>query len=58
MKFDNILVGNYKNNEHLMHEIRIVDFGFASKYLDRHGKHLPETETEVFRSNMIFATVN
>jgi hypothetical protein len=58
MKFDNILVGNYKNNENTMHEIRMVDFGFASCYVDKNGVHLPETETEVFRSNMIFATIN
>jgi serine/threonine protein kinase len=58
MKFDNILVGNYKNNENTMHEIRMVDFGFASNYTDKAGNHLPETETEVFRSNMIFATIN
>lgn len=58
MKFDNILVGNYKNNEDTMHEIRMVDFGFASQYVDKSGKHLPLSETEVFRSNMIFATIN
>jgi len=40
-----------------MHEIRLVDFGFAAKFMEN-GKHIPEEEVDVFRSNMIFASVN
>jgi len=58
MKLDNILIGDYKNKEDSMHNIRLIDFGFASKYLDKDGNHLPLTETQVFRSNMIFASIH
>ena len=36
----------------------MVDFGFATQYLDKNGEHLPQVGVEVFRSNMIFATIN
>lgn len=58
MKLDNILIGDYQNKEDTMHKIRLIDFGFASKYIDKNGNHIPLTETQVFRSNMIFASVN
>ena len=41
-----------------MHKIRLVDFGFASRFLDKHGKHIKEEEVDVFRGNMVFASVN
>jgi len=58
MKLDNILVGDYTMNEKTMHQIRLIDFGFATRYLDKQGNHIEDQETDVFRSNMIFATVN
>ena len=45
MKLDNILIGDYKNKEESLHNIRLIDFGFASKYTDQNGNHLPKTET-------------
>lgn len=30
LKLDNILVGDHKNREESMHQIELVDFGFAS----------------------------
>ena len=58
LKLDNILVGNYKNSEQTMHELRIVDFGFTSSYVDKLGKHKPEKKIELFRGNLIFSTVD
>jgi len=58
MKLDNILIGDYKNKEESLHNIRLIDFGFASQYIDKNGNHLPLTETQIFRSNMIFASIN
>jgi len=41
-----------------MHEIRLVDFGFASKFIDKDGQHIKLTNTEIFRGNMVFASVS
>lgn len=56
LKLDNILVGS-KDGDNL-HEIRLTDFGFAEKYIDREGLHKPQDDSTVFRGNMIFATQN
>ena len=39
--------------------INLVDYGFASPYLDKTtGRHIPKEEVETFRGNMIFASLN
>ena len=58
MKLDNILIGDHKSREDTTHHIKLVDFGFATQYVDKNGQHQPRQGIEVFRSNMIFATVN
>lgn len=58
MKLDNILVGDYLGTPETLHEIRIIDFGFAARYRDTNGDHIKQLETNIFRSNMIFATSN
>lgn len=58
LKLDNILVGDQNLKDKNMHKIRLVDFGFASRFLDKHGKHIKEEEVDVFRGNMVFASVN
>lgn len=40
LKLDNILIGDASQSAFSMHEIRLVDFGFAQKYMDRDGQHL------------------
>ena len=56
LKLDNILVGN-KDFEN-RHEIRLVDFGFAERFVSPDGVHIDQESKEVFRGNMIFATQN
>jgi len=34
LKLDNILIGDQTFAEKKMHEIRLVDFGFAARYYD------------------------
>jgi len=58
LKLDNILIGDHTLNEKYMHEIRLIDFGFSARFESKHGQHIEETEVDVFRSNMIFATIN
>lgn len=38
-------------------DIHMVDFGFASKYVEN-GKHVSRQEVDNFRGNMIFASLN
>lgn len=40
MKLDNILVGDYLGNPETLHEIRIIDFGFAARYREPDGEHI------------------
>ena len=58
LKLDNILVGDCDNTPTSLSEVRVIDFGFAAKYRQKDGQHIEELEVDVFRSNMIFATVN
>ena len=59
LKLENILVGNYKGSSSTLHELRLCDFGFASKYIDETtGEHISKGFTDVFRGNMVFASVN
>lgn len=40
LKLDNILVGD-KDDQNL-HQIRMIDFGLATPYLDANGNHIKE----------------
>ena len=42
MKLDKILVGDYSGTPETLHEIRIIDFGFAAKYRDSNGEHIKQ----------------
>ena len=58
LKLDNILVGDFENTDKSLGEIRVIDFGFAARYRTKSGKHIEQLDQDVFRSNMIFATIN
>ena len=58
LKLDNILVGNESLNPKTMDKIRLIDFGFASRYLDSTGRHISQEDVDIFRGNMVFASVN
>jgi hypothetical protein len=34
----------------------LIDFGFASKYVDREGIHLDKSEIQTFQGNILFAS--
>jgi hypothetical protein len=36
----------------------LVDFGLASKFLDKNGKHIPKGSLSMFKGNMLFASYN
>ena len=58
LKLDNILIGSHEQDEHSMNQVRLIDFGFAQRYVDGTGQHIKQEDIDVFRSNMIFATVS
>lgn len=39
--------------------VNLVDFGFATSYIDQStGQHVEKEEVDIFRGNMIFASLN
>lgn len=67
LKLDNILTGfqnklpsSYsENNCFEQCQLHLVDFGFATKYIDKATKkHVEPQEIGTFRGNMIFASAN
>jgi serine/threonine protein kinase len=56
LKLDNILVGDQHATVGSLHQIRLVDFGFAERFRSPDGGHFDQQELQVFRGNMIFAS--
>lgn len=44
LKLENILVGDQNNSPGSLHEIRLIDFGLVTDYLDPEGNHLLEKQ--------------
>lgn len=57
LKLDNILIGDQHSNLNSMHEIKLIDFGFATKFVDQNGNHL-KLDKQPFRGNMAFCSKN
>jgi serine/threonine protein kinase len=55
LKPDNILLDFKSSN---LDSVNLVDFGFATKYLDRRGEHLHEGMLQSFRGNMLTSSTN
>jgi serine/threonine protein kinase len=64
LKLDNILAGFGENlpevsdNAFSNVSLNLIDFGFATKYVDQKGSHLPEKHNELFQGNLIFSSVS
>ena len=64
LKLDNILAGFGENlpegSEDAFSNVslNLIDFGFATKYVDQKGSHLPEKHNELFQGNLIFSSVS
>ena len=59
LKPENILIGNHKSSSSSLHEIRLCDFGFASRYINKEtGEHYQEKNDNVFKGNIMFSSVN
>jgi serine/threonine protein kinase len=42
LKLENILVGDANSSPDSLHDIRLIDFGLVSDYIDPFGSHVPE----------------
>lgn len=63
LKLDNLMIGfgqklSQDNSIFSDCSLHLVDFGFATKYLDSKGKHIKEGKVNVFRGNIMFASLN
>lgn len=68
LKLDNLLLNIKADKNYLKttddnifedHQVNIIDFGFATRYKDKKTKeHLEKEEVDVFRGNMVFASLN
>ena len=59
MKLDNIMVGfpkSIRGHEDFLHQIRMIDFGLAQKYITDSGKHIQAKKERFFQGNLIFAS--
>lgn len=51
LKCDNIVIDESDN-------LRLIDFGFATRFRSSEGEHLSQRSMKHFRGNMIFASLN
>ena len=66
LKLDNIMVGydqelpnDSETNIFAGKTLHLIDFGFASKYVDKkNGEHLPKRDTDLFRGTLTFCSLN
>lgn len=57
LKLENILIGDQNNSHESLNEIRLIDFGLVSDYLDQDGNHIHEVPlTTTFAGNLAFCS--
>lgn len=58
LKLDNILVGDKESSPQSLSDIRLIDFGLCTDYLDSSGRHIEMTNQSTFHGNMAMGSVN
>ena len=58
LKLDNILVGDKDGSASSLCDIRLIDFGLCTGYLNSKGQHIKEVNKTPFSGNMILGSVN
>ena len=51
---DNILVGDGTSNQ--LHQLKLIDFGLATKYLDATGNHIQMEKRHNFLGNLALSS--
>ena len=39
-------------------QVKLIDYGLASRYLDKYGNHLEQKEEPTFKGNLLFSSTN
>jgi serine/threonine protein kinase len=65
LKLDNIMIGQRDNLPSSSCDdafqgvsLNLIDFGFATKFLDKNGCHLQPKKVEMFQGNLIFSSID
>ena len=58
LKLDNILVGDKDSAPDSLSDIRLIDFGLCTSYLDASGEHIPMSTQSTFFGNIAFGSAN
>ena len=64
LKLDNILVGNGQIDQtnhtkiDCLNQVKLIDFGLVTKYLDKNGQHVKAEERDHFIGNMALASAH
>ena len=62
LKHDNVLIGthDFKEEQNIesrnFTDLRLIDFGLTSRYLDENGEHIDPNLESKFKGNMLFAS--
>ena len=56
LKLENIMVGDRFNSPSSLHQIKLIDFGLATKFIDKNGDHIPQKEENTFVGNLAFCS--
>ena len=58
LKLENILVGDKNSSCGSLSDIRLIDFGLCTDYIDTKGGHIQMTNQETFVGNMAMSSAN
>ena len=56
LKLDNIMVGDSDNSPNSLDDIRLIDFGLSTEYLDAKGQHIKFGLTKEFKGSMAMSS--
>ena len=52
LKLDNIVIGDKTSSASSLTDIRLIDFGLCTRYIDDNGKHIEMKDESTFQGNM------
>ena len=55
---DNILVGDKNDSLESLSDIRLIDFGLCTSYIDEKNQHIKKTDQTTFFGNIAMGSVN
>lgn len=57
IKMENVMIKKYKNPSTRFY-IKLIDYGFVTKYTDDAGNHLKPGKVNFFKGNLLFSSVS